>query len=1177
VNATAISLDQFFKVGERFQRSVNLAADYGSERSLDDYVLTSLSNAVLSRVSLGLNITSKNRAWSITGPYGAGKSSAILFLAHVLGYPVNKNARRFLGERNPELLADLYRNQPALQNGGYVVIPVVGSRSPIAWTLLEGLINNLSALPERTEAFTDYIDYLTNVYEQTKQGEIIPATVFEEILRQGAEIIIASFDSALGLLIIYDELGKSLEYAALYPEYADIGLLQVVAEFAARSGDTPISLITVLHQAFEHYAVDLNPVQQREWAKVQGRFEDIGFLESFGELLGIIDKAIHHTEALDIELLRVIDDEVQKGAALELLPRDLPPEKARGVLAGCAPLHPTVTLVLGRLFRSRLSQNERSLFAFLSSGEPFGFQEYLRSETWLNNGYRPFYRLDNLYDYIVAAMGSLLYLQSQGKKWAEIEDALERLPKEAGVIERQLIKAIGLLNILGDQRYLKASQKLLAYALTNGSQVTPADVDDALERLEKWGLAIYRRFKDAYSLWQGSDIDLNERFDLGFAQIDRTQSLTDLLKSRSSIKPFLAKRHLHETGTFRYFEPWIVEMEKLEEVKTRSFGDADGAVVFLLGTNGTPIDEVLTTVRRFSAELTPPRRDTIFFAIPQDTQGIRTALEETLTWEWVAQNTPELEGDSIARRELAARRLATQERLERAAGRCFGAASSYRASHWILAGEDLKFTSARQLASKFSAVCDAVYHQAPIVHNELINRRTLSSAASAARRQLIELMLKNGNTFRLGIEKFPPEVSLYLSVLHASGLHHYEGGTWVFGPDEQQKDTMGVNSLWETIDRFLDETESKARQVPELYATLRQPPYGIKDGLLPIYLVVAILFWGRELAVYEEGRFVPNVGIAECERLIRAPERFALQRYRLDESRKQMLYEYATLFDRAIDPAEINAVMALRPLLTIIKQLPRYTLLTSHLSPEAIAVREALLAAREPQALLFKTLPKALGFAAHLGEGEWVKAYFVKLKETLAELEYAYLQLLQRIEQKVLDTLLLPADLEMARTEIADRCRVLMNWISDLRLKAFAQRLGNTESIHREWLESIAALVSNSPPRNWNDQDMLHFDVALTDIVGQFKRTEEIALSQQSEKPALATMRVARLAVTDLQGTERREIIQLPQARDEEVHILVEALKQTLGALQVSHAVQLMAITQLADEMLSRNEQETEE
>jgi hypothetical protein len=329
-----------------------------------------------------------------------------------------------------------------------------------------------------------------------------------------------------------------------------------------------------------------------------------------------------------------------------------------------------------------------------------------------------------------------------------------------------------------------------------------------------------------------------------------------------------------------------------------------------------------------------------------------------------------------------------------------------------------------------------------------------------------------------------------------------------------------------------------------------------------------MLYWGKELAVYEEGRFVPKMDIAACERLLRAPERFTLQRYRLDESRRQMLYAYATLFDEAADPVDINQVMAVRPILSFVKQLPQYTILTSRLSSEAIAIRDTLLAAQEPQPLLFENLPYALDCTSRLMDSNSIEAYFTKLKRALAELQLAYDQLLQEIQKQLFDALLLPSDVETAREEITGRCQILRDWISDLRLKAFVQRLSNPKPVQREWIESVAALVTNKPPRKWNDQDVIRFNVALADITGQFRRTEEVALSKQSKKDTKSTTRVARLAVTDFKGSEQREVVQVSEKQETEVHVVVEALKKTLKQLQISRAVQLMAVTELAQDLL---------
>ena len=83
------------------------------------------------------------------------------------------------------------------------------------------------------------------------------------------------------------------------------------------------------------------------------------------------------------------------------------------VLSAAMPLHPSVALVLSPLFR-RLAQNERSLFAFLASGEKFGFREFLGHHKWTPNA-TEVYRLDDAYDYVAAALGAALYTHHRGK------------------------------------------------------------------------------------------------------------------------------------------------------------------------------------------------------------------------------------------------------------------------------------------------------------------------------------------------------------------------------------------------------------------------------------------------------------------------------------------------------------------------------------------------------------------------------------------------------------------------------------------------------------------------------------------------------------------------------------------------------------------------------------------
>lgn len=1172
-------LADLFTVAERFRRSVHIASDYSRADSLSGYIITPLARSVLMRITSGMQSGVRGRAWSVTGPYGAGKSACMLFAAQVLAYPVN-NAARELVLTKDQPLRDHLKRVSGWPDGGFVVVPAVGSRQPLAWTLLHGLIESIAPLEPFLPRISDHRKSLQTIYDAAREGAMLPPVELVSAIEDTAARLQEADPSILGMLIVYDELGKSLEYAALNPGRGDIGLLQMLAEAASRSESPPIGLVTVLHQAFEHYAAALSPIQQREWAKVQGRFEDIGFLASPGEMLTLVDEAIRPI-VRDKHLTEMIGAEVELASELQVFPRDLNAQDARAVLAGCAPLHPSVALVLGRLFRSQLAQNERSLFAFLSSSEPFGLQEFLHQEVWRNNGHRPFYRLDSLYDYVVSALGSALYVQSSGKRWAEIEESLQRLPKEATELEARLVKAIGLLGLLGDQRYMRASASILKWALDDGMAPT-AEIDAALERLVSWNITIYQQFKDAYALWQGSDVDLDALWEYGLSQIERTQSLGDLLREMGGLRPYVAKRHLHETGTFRFLTPWVVDLEELEETKDRDFGEADGAIMFVLPPTGVQIAQVAAQVADFAETLPSWRKMTTFFAIPKHTEDIRGPFDELRVWEWIAENTPALEGDSVARRELAAWRLAARERLNRALSHSFDLSSSYATCTWIHQGQELGFASARELSAAVSDACDRAYCEAPIVKNELINRRSLSSAVAAARRNLLERMLLHGDQKWLGIEGYPPELSIYLSVLASSGLHHQTATGWAFGPvgydadrhdtgakDESRGDQERVLPMWQAIDRFLETTEREAQPVTALYTLLTSPPFGIREGLLPIYLTVALLYWKDELALYEEGSFVPQPGMPELERLLRAPERFAIRRYRHTETRFRILLAYCRLFDRDIDPAQVSVLSAVRPLIAFAARLPRYVVLTRSLSPETLAVREALLNAREPQPLLFDELPRAVGLGPLGSEDlEQVPILGESLRRCLLELQDAYGRLLERIRRELCDALLLPAELDAARQEIGQRAQVIQPWVADLELKPFAMRLADPEIPSREWLESVAAVLVHKPPSAWNDADEQQYRAALRGLAGRFRRTEDVALESAGHEPTSSAEALLRLGVTGADGREERQVLHKRPDDEATLQELTAKLAGAFGEEKPERRLQLLALAELARRLM---------
>ena len=367
-------------VNTRFARSVAIARDEGRTDALDGYILTPNGRDVLRWIASSLRGESSTRAWSLTGPYGSGKSSFALLAAQVLSGDdlIRQAARKYLGSADAEL-ADLLPKRA----GRLFPVLVTGSRQPLEKALASRLAAALRMVTGRGRP-PQIIDKLEQLANRMQPADTAIVKLFEE----ANDYLERSGSVTTGLLLVIDELGKFLEFGATNPEQGDVFVLQELAEAATRS-KRPFLIVTILHQALDRYADHLIPTRRAEWAKVQGRYEDVAFEERSEQLLRLLAHAIRHkgTEADLKPLQKQAKTLAQETVALGVRAGTMPVDEMQACLAGCYPLHPLTALVLGPLFR-QLAQNERSLFAFLASTEPFGFQEFLHKNTTKGGAYR---------------------------------------------------------------------------------------------------------------------------------------------------------------------------------------------------------------------------------------------------------------------------------------------------------------------------------------------------------------------------------------------------------------------------------------------------------------------------------------------------------------------------------------------------------------------------------------------------------------------------------------------------------------------------------------------------------------------------------------------------------------------------------------------------------------------
>ncbi len=130
------TLDKLIAVSPRFARSVSLARDADRADALDGYILTPTGRGILGRLADALRGESATRAWSLTGPYGSGKSAFALLTAQLLSgdSSVRQKARNFLATQNEELSQRFFGIGGPLPRKAGRLCPVLvtGSRQPLS-------------------------------------------------------------------------------------------------------------------------------------------------------------------------------------------------------------------------------------------------------------------------------------------------------------------------------------------------------------------------------------------------------------------------------------------------------------------------------------------------------------------------------------------------------------------------------------------------------------------------------------------------------------------------------------------------------------------------------------------------------------------------------------------------------------------------------------------------------------------------------------------------------------------------------------------------------------------------------------------------------------------------------------------------------------------------------------
>lgn len=1086
------NLSDLVDVRSEFARSANVERDSG--RVNPGYVPTARAREVIRRITAALDAPGAGRALSITGTYGSGKSSLAVFLSALFGpmAKLRQEASAVLAMVDPRLAEDVESALTKLPSGGMLIAMVTAKREPVADTVVRALVKAVSTSGVKPQLRRS-VDAIA-VRGHAQADEVLDCV--RRITEQH------------GLLLLIDEFGKNIEEFLKSGEPgADLFLLQELAEWSARTTEHPAVLLLMQHLAFADY--DNHGTGGREWAKVQGRFSDIPYVESAGESQALMASVFRKSTSVDswAEEQKLALDEVGMADLLHISMQEV------------FPLHPVTAVVLPDLCY-RYGQNERTLFAFLAGPDPSAVPDVLGSLTVRPGTQVPSVRLHHVYDYFLASAPSMVTNSPHAARWIEIETRIrDAAGLEAGDI--RLLKTIAVLNLVSAGGVARASRPVIRHAVADRQSGTEdaAAVDAAITRLIDRGYVTYREFADEFRIWSGTDYDVqsvveaSRRFFVG-------ESPAKLLNAIRPQIPVVAARHSQRTGVLRVFDRLFVDPDS-PQLATEMGQDYDGLVLLCIG------DSKMVLQRDDVATISATRPVVIGTAADP---GLVAEVALNLAAHHEALKQSEITGaDWVAQRELRERVSAATAALDVVVDDL----NSGTQMNWrrVVDGRSFALASsaAKPLPSVLSTLCDLLYPDTPIVRNEMLSRRVLTSQGARARRNLLEAMLSEPDSDRCGIEGYPPERAMYEALLGSTGIHRRRSGILDFGAPPADN-RFGYAETWSLIETCFQEAGSVRVGLRDIYLRLMQPPVGLKEGPIPILLAAALIKHADDVAIYEDGTFVPRLDVTILERMIRNPEMFAVQSYVLRGPRRQMA---AAIVDRlrasTVTPRHTrlpSVVTAVGPLLTRMRSLPEYSLKTKGLSAKASALRKELLEAREPDRLLFRDIPKSLGYAAvgvREGSGADVSAVVPDLFKCLSEIEGTHTALLKRIRRAVVDAL--ATESKDTRGDIKARFSALRNAQVDSDTRTLAAALLDEHLDDDEWLSYLGMIAIGKPTQSWSDVDA---DTAIARLESDLRRIRNLESLPVEAKPG---HRAVRLALTEQDGFDDHRVVWVSESQ----------------------------------------------
>lgn len=908
---------------KQYKYSANVCFDLRNAARLSGFIPNETTTGIL-REYVGDIIKGRanTHARILYGSYGTGKSHLLTVLGAILGH-INTNREEFkqfakmIEKYDPELASDLKKF--AKENQAFLVVPIYTDYPDFSNCIAYSLKKELEANHIEV-AFSGFFDEAMSLLKKWMKGKEskkrleeecakISVTVadlkrgleaydskYEKLFRKiygaisyGAEFnttagsLLGNLDKAnvaiagkyKGIVFIFDEFGRYIEDNGDNIRVKDI---QDMAEYCDHA-DYENHLILVSHRQLSMYTDEMKKSVSDEWKKVEGRFKPTSINIKYDQCLSLIGNIIPKTESWDAfkkkfgsKLNELYNQAWDFKGFLMPVGND---EEKEGYLEDGYPLHPITLYALDRLSK-KVAQNERTYFTYLAGDEDYSLsyqlQQYDKKEFH-------FVGLDAIYDYFEFNIRAYKTDESY-EIYKKLQYAISKLGSNHKGLPARILKAMAVIFIIGDSSVIVSDRETLMHVVDSSQD----DLSAVIDMLEQKKIIKFMRQYGYFDYFDSSIFDLDSMIEEKLAGVSEEMIVTVMNDDFAdfAVYPHSYNERFHMN---RVFLPVFARKEDLG--RRAPFTSIpkyyDGIVVFVLDNNAQP--EEYETIK-----IAPDRA---ILHINGKSGILEQEVRRYLAIQYFYSKRNELAKDDPTVVKELELYLNEQRAIISEIIRNW---RNYKGKDvfTVLNGSVRNISSEWELSNLASELMFEAFSQTIIVNNDILNKNIVSGAIRQARKKALEGIMSEGDMYG-DCTPLSPESNIIRSVLSMNGIGDEVG----IPRDKMNHLEDGVVSgeyVMREIQKFIHKAEQGQYELSKIYERLKQEPYGLRDGYIPVlmafamreYQNVSIYFHGTEHDYTEE----------ELVKALTEAENYTVYICNWNEDQQKYIEKLEELFDK---------------------------------------------------------------------------------------------------------------------------------------------------------------------------------------------------------------------------------------------------------------------------------------